>query len=96
MPLRRGKDSHGRYYQWGNSSKKYYYYNEAGRKKAKQKAIIQGYAIEKSLEKRGKPSALAKARSTGRKTQLKKTLSSQTTKRSGSKRSSSRKRSARR
>ena len=71
MPLRRGRDSKGSYYQWGNSRKKYYYGSESSRKKAKQHAIIQGYAIEKSQSRRGKPNTLGKSKSTGRKTHLK-------------------------
>ena len=53
MPVHRGKDSHGNYYQWGNA-KKYYYDSENERKIAKHRAIIQGYAIEKSEERVGK------------------------------------------
>ena len=67
MPLRHGKN----YYVWGNSRKKYYYANEADRKKAKRRAIIQGYAIEKSEEREGKKSSLTRSKSTGRKTHLK-------------------------
>lgn len=52
MPIHRGKDNKGYYYQWGNG-KKYYFNNEAERRKAKYRAIIQGYAIEKSMERRG-------------------------------------------
>lgn len=46
MPVHRGKDSHGPYYQWGDSGKKYHY--EAGskpsREAAKKKATKQGQA----------------------------------------------------
>ena len=66
MPLRHGKG----FYQWGNSNKKYYYKSEAERKNAKRRAILQGYAIEKSEERAGKPSHLARSKSTGRKTRL--------------------------
>lgn len=69
MPVRHGRDSKGNYYRWGNE-KKYYYYNEPERKEAKYRAIIQGYAIEKSEERRGKPTELTKSRSTGRMTHL--------------------------
>jgi hypothetical protein len=49
MPVRTGKDSEGCYAQWG-SQKKYRYKcgSESGRKRAKQKAHIQGAAVEKS------------------------------------------------
>ena len=50
MPVHRGKDKKGPYYQWGESGKKYYY--ESGdpdsRKKAKQKAEKQGQAAHAS------------------------------------------------
>lgn len=46
MPLYRGKDKKGPYYQWGNQ-KKYHYKpnNDISRKNAKLKAIKQMYAI---------------------------------------------------
>ncbi len=46
MPVRRGRDSNGCYYQWGNQ-KKYYYEcgNEQARKRAKHKAAKQGRAV---------------------------------------------------
>lgn len=49
MPVHRGRNSKGPYYQWGNQ-KKYYYQSgdEESRNKAKKKAHIQGYAIKKS------------------------------------------------
>jgi hypothetical protein len=50
MPVRRGKDKNGPYYQWGDSGKKYHY--EAGVKKsreaAKDKAEKQGRAARAS------------------------------------------------
>jgi hypothetical protein len=50
MPVHRGKDSRGPYYQWGHSGKKYHY--ESGEKKsresAKQKATKQGQAARAS------------------------------------------------
>ena len=50
MPVHRGKDKHGAYYQWGESGKKYRY--ETGdsdsRKSAKEKAERQGRAIKAS------------------------------------------------
>jgi hypothetical protein len=50
MPVHRGKDSKGPYYQWGDSGKKYHY--QAGEKKsrdsAKQKATKQGQAARAS------------------------------------------------
>jgi hypothetical protein len=47
MPVRRGKDSKGTYYQWGKSGKKYYYKtgNKASRTRAKNKALKQALAI---------------------------------------------------
>ena len=47
MPTKRGKDSKGSYYQWGNQ-KKYYYKegDENSRKRAKKKADEQGRAIK--------------------------------------------------
>lgn len=52
MPVKTGKDGKGCYAQWG-SQKKYYYKcgSESGRKRAKQKAHVQGYAVEKSQER---------------------------------------------
>lgn len=46
MPVHRGKDSQGCYYQWGNHGKKYYYTPCDGpeRNKAKEKAALQGRA----------------------------------------------------
>lgn len=46
MPVHRGKDKKGPFYQWG-SQKKYYYIsnNSLSRKKAKDKAYKQGIAI---------------------------------------------------
>jgi len=46
MPVHTGKDSKGCFAQWGSQAKYYYTCgNEAGRKKAKQKAYLQGAAI---------------------------------------------------
>ncbi len=70
MPLRNNIDNMGPYYQWGNNRKRYYYHDEESRRKAKQKAIIQGYAIEKSEERQGKPNDLRKSKYTGRMTHL--------------------------
>lgn len=49
MPVHRGSDSKGAYYQWG-SQKKYYYEpgNTTARKIAKRKAREQGQAIRAS------------------------------------------------
>lgn len=46
MPVHRGSDSKGSYYQWGNSGKKYYYTtnNVQSRNRAKEKAELQGKA----------------------------------------------------
>lgn len=50
MPVHRGKDGDGPYYQWGDAGKKYHY--PAGDKKsretAKDKATKQGQAIRAS------------------------------------------------
>ena len=47
MPARRGEDSQGPYYQWGNKGRKYHYQrgNEGARKQAKARAHRQGRAI---------------------------------------------------
>jgi len=52
MPVKEGHDKHGRFYQWGHQ-KKYYFHNEETRKHAKQQAILQGYAIQKSEQRHG-------------------------------------------
>lgn len=46
MPVHRGKDREGPYYQWGESGKKYYYEsgNKQARERAKAKAERQGRA----------------------------------------------------
>ena len=46
MPIHRGKDSEGSYYQWGGR-KKYYYTpgNVASRERARDKAVKQAQAI---------------------------------------------------
>lgn len=50
MPVKRGKDSNGPYYRWGESGKKYHY--ESGdkelREQAKKKATKQGQAAHAS------------------------------------------------
>lgn len=50
MPVRRGKDSEGPYYQWGKSGKKYHYEsgNKSSRSKAKNEAERQGKAARAS------------------------------------------------
>lgn len=50
MPVHRGKDKDGAYYQWGSSGKKYRYEtgNEKSRKAAKSKAEKQGRAAKAS------------------------------------------------
>lgn len=50
MPVHRGKDGDGPYYQWGESGKKYHYTagNTGSRKKAKAKAEKQGQAARAS------------------------------------------------
>jgi hypothetical protein len=46
MPVHRGQDSKGPYYQWGNHGKRYYYTanNTRSRELAKGKAELQGRA----------------------------------------------------
>lgn len=46
MPVSRGKDSKGPYYQWGDSGKKYYYESgdKSSRDRAKERARKQGQA----------------------------------------------------
>jgi hypothetical protein len=46
MPVHRGKDNKGPYYQWGDSGKKYHYTagNDQSRSQAKKKAEKQGQA----------------------------------------------------
>ena len=50
MPVHRGKDSKGSYYQWGDSGKKYRYEtgDDKSRKAAKAKATKQGQAAHAS------------------------------------------------
>ena len=50
MPIHRGRDRNGSYYQYGNHGKRYYYKsnNQEARKNAKQKAIRQAIAIYSS------------------------------------------------
>lgn len=50
MPVQRGKDGDGPYYQWGGSGKKYHYEsgNKSSREKAKAKAERQGRAARAS------------------------------------------------
>lgn len=49
MPVKRGKDSKGPYYQWGDQ-KKYYYKagSEKSRERAKKRAREQGRAVRAS------------------------------------------------
>lgn len=56
MPVYRGRDSKGSYYQWGKSGKKYYYTSgdEQSRERAKNKAEKQGRAAYASGYKGGK------------------------------------------
>jgi hypothetical protein len=46
MPVHRGTDSKGSYFQWGNHGKKYYYKTNSviSRQNAKDKAALQGRA----------------------------------------------------
>ena len=54
MPVHRGIDSQGPYYQYGNHGKKYYYIpgNTYSREEAMKKAKIQGMAIHASKRSR--------------------------------------------
>ncbi len=47
MPVRKKRDSHGSYYQWGKKGKKYYYKpkDEKSKQRAYRKASRQGMAI---------------------------------------------------
>jgi hypothetical protein len=50
MPVKRGKDSKGSYYQWGDSGKKYHYTagDKSSREQAREKAARQGRAARAS------------------------------------------------
>lgn len=50
MPVRRGRDSKGAYYQWGKSGKKYHYESgdKQSRDSAREKATKQGQAAHAS------------------------------------------------
>jgi hypothetical protein len=50
MPVRRGKDSKGPYFKWGQSGKKYHYTsgNKASMRRARAKAARQGRAVRAS------------------------------------------------
>ena len=50
MPVHRGRDSRGPYYQWGEHGTKYYYEAGSGasRQRAKKHAIAQGAAVERN------------------------------------------------
>ena len=47
MPVKRGQDKQGRFYQWGTDGKRYYYRpeDESSRKRARARATMQGRAI---------------------------------------------------
>lgn len=53
MPTRRGTDSKGSFYRYGQSGKKYYYTpgNSTSRERAEKKANAQGRAIKTSQHK---------------------------------------------
>lgn len=52
MPVKRGKDKYGSYYQWGSATKYYYIHNNPkSRELAKTKAKRQGQAIKISESK---------------------------------------------
>lgn len=46
MPVHGGKDVVNNYFQWGQHGKKYYYRSVGGARIAKDKASLQGRAIE--------------------------------------------------
>jgi len=50
VPVKRGKDKKGSYYQWGDSGKKYHYTSgdKSSRQSAKKKAEKQGLAAHAS------------------------------------------------
>ena len=52
MPVHQGKNSKGKFFQWGDE-KKYYYKTEKGKQIAKMKAILQGRAIKINQIRRG-------------------------------------------
>ena len=53
MPIRRRRNNHGSYYQWGKKGKKYYFRsgNEKSKRKAYMKAVRQGRAIMLSFNR---------------------------------------------
>ena len=53
MPVERGEDSRGAFYRWGKQGKKYRYTTEAGRKRAKAKATLQGRAAQRKAPDSG-------------------------------------------
>lgn len=56
MPVRRGTDSQGNYYQWGSNGKKYYYKTKEGEAMARAAAERQGVAAHASgYKSKGKP-----------------------------------------
>jgi hypothetical protein len=44
MPIHRGYDQSGYYYQWGNHGHRYHFYDEKTEKKAYEKAVKQAQA----------------------------------------------------
>lgn len=52
MPVKKGSDNKGHYYQYGTSGKKYYYKTARGEKVSIGKARKQGIAIEISKKKK--------------------------------------------
>lgn len=47
MPVKRGRDKQGSFYQWGTGWKKYYYtpFDVRSREQAKKRAVSQGLAV---------------------------------------------------
>lgn len=50
MPVRRGTDSAGPFYQWGKSGRRYHYDpdSDASRRRARARAVAQGRAVRAS------------------------------------------------
>lgn len=55
MPVHKGKDSEGKFWQWGSKGKKYYYKNLKQEEEARHAAVNQGIAVFISLQAKNKP-----------------------------------------
>lgn len=64
MPVRRGKDSDGPFFQWGRSGRKYRYRtgDERGRDRARARAVLQGRAAQAKAPKSGTPAKRSERR----------------------------------